>query len=83
MDDPTTIFNGWMQFANVAAWIVIAVMFMYGQIFSSKAVDKILEHSKEITLKVSEEIATKIETAVENGVIRAYSKMDESKSSGD
>ncbi len=67
---------GIMQIANIGAWIVIAYFFMTGKIFSAHAVEKFISAQKETTFKVAQEVADKIEKAVENGVMKAYVKMN-------
>ena len=82
MEDPTAVTSTILSFANVFAWIAIAYFFMTGKIFSAVAVEKFLEAMKETTVKQAQEVADQIERAVENGVIKAYAKMD-GKGSGD
>ena len=76
MEDPTAILDRILQFMNVAAWVAIAYFFMTGRVFSAVAVEKILEHAKDVTLKLVTEITSQIEQSVYTGFLRAHAEMN-------
>lgn len=83
MENSVDVLANIKDLAEVGAWIAIAWAFMTGKVFSSVAVDKILSSAIEMTTKLANEISEKIETAVENGVLKAYTQMNGKKTAGD
>ncbi len=62
--------------AEVGAWIVIAYAFMNGKIYSKIVVDQMLDLSKEMTVKLANEVKDGMRGAVKDGVMDAYAEMN-------
>jgi len=68
--------NTMSTFIEVGAWIAIAYAFMNGKIHSKTAVDQMLDLSKEMTVKLANEVKEGMRGAVKDGVMDAYAEMN-------
>ena len=81
--DNTELISTILNALNVGALGVIVYFFIKGQIISKPTLDALLNAIEGVTNKMANEINENIESAVENGVLKAYSKLDDKKASGD